>query len=84
MLRRFMVSVTVVTVTAITMPFAGSAMADVSPDKPGRTPQHGPPLTSGGNGAQVTHCNADSGEKGNIVFSVHKGEKLHDNCSGPA
>jgi hypothetical protein len=82
MLKRLRVLVTVVTVTAATMTFVGSATADVSPDKPGQTPQHGPPQASG-RGAQVTHCNAEAGETGNIVFHVRKQERLHDTCSSP-
>ena len=81
-MKRFVASM--VSVMVVTLTFAGgSASADVLPDKPGQTPQHGPPLSSGGRGANVTHCNAESGETGIIVYSVQKGEVLHDSCSGP-
>ena len=54
------------------------AMAEVFPEKPGKS-AGGPPLFSGdlmrtGNGVQVTHCFGS----GNIVS--RDGVVLHDNC----
>ena len=84
MSKRLMMSVTVAAVMALAVAFTGVATAAVFPEKPGQMPQHGPPLTSGGRGAQVTHCNAEPGNEGNVVYNVQQGKVLHNNCGPPA
>jgi hypothetical protein len=80
-LKRLMV---LITAAAIAMAPAGTAVGDESSGNPDQSSRQGPPATSGdGRGAQVTHCNAEPGGKGNIVFHVRKNEVLHNNGTCP-